>query len=127
MEQQQPDVMTFGKYKGRAIRDVPLSYLRWWKSGLIENLRMCGSEIRRREEMGLTEAEELQLNTLPLCVRENLLQRLEACSDEDQRTAIHGIIQIKFQEYSPKHRASEYWEQHDESEPEEVFHEDDPD
>lgn len=51
MEQQKPSVMSFGKYKGRNVRDVPLSYLRWWKSALIDDLRVCGVEIQRREGM----------------------------------------------------------------------------
>ncbi len=128
MEQQLPTVMTFGKYKGRDIKDVPLSYLRWWKSCLVESLRVSTSEIHRREEMGLTEDEELQLGTLPSFVRDNLLHRLEECGDEEDRAAIHGIIQIKFQEYSPKCRASNYGRQDHPAreEPDEIFYEDAP-
>jgi hypothetical protein len=124
MEQQEAPVMAFGKYKGEDVRDVPLSYLRWWKSALIESLRICGNEIRRREEMGVTEAEELQFSALPSFVRENLLERLEA-GDEDQRAEIHRMIKIKFHEYSPKPRAPEFGVQHPDDEGEEVLDEDD--
>ena len=77
--------------------------------------------------MGLTEAQELKLSTLPPFVQENLLERLEACSDDDQRAAIHGIIQVKFQEYSPRQRPSEYEHHQEREECEEIFHEDDGD
>jgi len=107
-EREESVVMSFGKYKGQKIRDVPLTYLRWWKASLIDGLRLCSAEILRREEMGLTEEEELQLSTLPSWVRENLLDRLEVCSDEDQRAQIHGMIRFKFEEYSPKRHGSAY-------------------
>jgi Putative quorum-sensing-regulated virulence factor len=116
MEQQKPNVMSFGKYKRRDIRDVPLSYLRWRKSVLIDTLRVCGAEVRRREELGLTEDEELQLGILPPFVRENLLQRLEACRSDDDRASIHGMIQIKFQEYSRNANESDPWRRFTESE-----------
>jgi hypothetical protein len=125
MEQQKASVMSFGKYKGRNIRDVPLSYLRWWKSVLIDALRVCGGEIQRREAVGLTEEIELQLSALPWHTSENLLHRLEGCTDDSERATIHGMIQMKLQEYSRNSNGSTNRPRYAESEDEDVFEEDD--
>jgi hypothetical protein len=125
MEQQKPTVMSFGKYKGQNIRNVPLSYLRWWKSVLIDALRVCGAEIQRREAVGLTEEIELQLSALPWHTSENLMHRLECCTDESERTTIHGMIQMKVQEYSRNSNISANRPRWAETEEEDVFEEDD--
>ncbi len=125
MELQKASVMSFGKYKGRKIRDVPLSYLRWWKSVLIEGLRLCGGEIQRRDGMGLSEEIELQLSALPGFTSDNLLQRLEASVDEDERANVLSIIHLKFQEYSRNSDASANRPHWAETEEEDVFEEDD--
>ena len=93
-------LMQFGKYKGQDIRDVPLTYLQWWKGQLIESLRVFGEEIRRREQMGLTPDIELQLGVLDEHVRANLLLRLEQCKDEDERADALWLIKVKYGEYS---------------------------
>ena len=92
--------MRFGKFKGQPIDGVPLSYLRWWKSQLIENLRDCGAEIERREAMGLTEEIETKLETLPPHVRDNLLRSLQDGQSDDERTHALWLIDVKFREYS---------------------------
>ena len=38
--------MSFGKYKGRDINDIPLSYLRW----LIENVDILGPRVSRNDQ-----------------------------------------------------------------------------
>jgi hypothetical protein len=126
MEQQKPSVMSFGKHKGRNVRDVPLGYLRWWKSNLIDSLRLCGGEIQRRKALGLTEEVELQLSALPWFTSENLLQRLEACMDEAERATVHALIEMKIQEYSRNSSTSANRPRYVESgDAETVFDEDD--
>ena len=90
----------FGKYKGLQIQDAPLSYLSWWKTALIEDLRACGEEISRRREIGLTEDVETKLSTLPDFKRSELLQRLEASQTEDETNQVLWLIGQKCREYT---------------------------
>jgi hypothetical protein len=92
--------MRFGRFKGQLIDSVPLGYLRWWKSQLIENLRDAGAEIERREAMGLTEEIETKLETLPLHVRDNLVRSLRGGQSDDDRTHALWLIDVKFREYA---------------------------
>jgi hypothetical protein len=71
---------------------------------MIEDLCACGEEVRRREQMGLTPEIELKLGVLDHHVRANLLLRLEYCVDEDQRTNVLWLIQVKYCEYSKTER-----------------------
>jgi hypothetical protein len=78
-------LMQFGKHKGLSITDVPLNYLKWWKTLMINDLKACSEEISRREDVGITEDVETKLSMLPEHIRLELLQRLFATQDEDQR------------------------------------------
>jgi hypothetical protein len=105
-------VIEFGKYKGRDIQDIPLTYLQWLKSTMIVDLREYSDEIRRREEMGLTPEVESRLEQLPVWVRQNLMQRLARCTDDGERATLLRLIGVKWEEYRTR-RASYFgpdWE-----------------
>jgi hypothetical protein len=111
-----PMRLQFGKYKGRLLGEVPLGYLKWWKVQLIENLRDCGGEIERREALGLTEDVETKLSVLPEHTRLDLLMRLEAAQNDDDRVHSLWLIDVKFREYSGLEPAAPHCDNQDDEE-----------
>ena len=77
-------ILEFGKYKGTAIEDIPISYIQW----MVENCKgaseeMAKNEIKRRQGKGITtklsqqewsEQMALLINKMPEGLKEQTVQ-----------------------------------------------------